>query len=425
LEEVKVKKIIGPILAVILVLIMLLSNTSFVGAWGAPLISNSLDMQWYRYDGSYSTCSYSACGPSAGVSIGRYYRTHGYPSLPDDDDMYEVLYDEIPTFYCYSEPLYYGYGFVEMTQDPDQNNNTYDGYYNFGYVYDDDVSTDDFWAIVDAIDNGWPVALSGNFGDSYISKDGPGTWPPTKGHYIAISGYSYYQWWPGFTWSHRIICTDSLSRSHELILDWNTAVGEGSNFRINIIKDEIPEDFEWGTSGQSLQTSGGNVDWTVSSAGGYSSAKITTLEHSGTRAGMIYRDGTNNIEAYYDEDQPIWRGFWLRKYSGAVFYTSTGDGSHCIHVRVLDSGSDNELQYYYNGVWRNTGYSLPSNTWRFIEFRAIRWASPYRYDIYVDGNYVKGGAYLAVDDDYEGITAYYSNSGLGSFYIDDISSSWW
>lgn len=436
------KKIPVMALAVILTVTTLLANvTPVLGRipWEpyTVLVGKSLGMTNYQGHGTGehdSTCEYGACGPSAGVSIGRYYRDQkGYGNLPmSNDTMYDVLYEEIPTFWCYTDSFYYGYGFVEMTIDPDQDNNTNDGYYNFGYVYDDDVTWWDFWNIVDAIENGWPIAVDGNF--MYVNEisgdpGGDPDWPPQVGHWIAIRGYSYLKTYTGpgsyYTSNHRIICTDSYCRSDELVLDWGNLVANGMGLHTVIIKDEIPENFEWGNNGDSLDTSGGNVVWTVS-ASGSSHASISYVSHYSTKSGRLYRDGTNNVQGSYSEVRPIWRGFWLRKDSSAVFCTRTGDGSHSILVSVLDSASNYKLQYYYDGAWRDTGCSLTSNgTWYFIEFRAIHWDSPYKYDIFVDGNYVKGGVSMYVDSGYNGITAYYSESGSGSFYIDDISSSWW
>lgn len=432
------KKILMIVLGVGLVMGLLLASSPFVGAY-IPwdyLVSNSLDMEWYRYDGSYSTCSYSACGPSAGVSIGRYYtQEKGYDNLPhvgdDYDDMYEVLYDEIPTFFCYSEPLYYGYGFVEMTQDPDQNNNTNDGYYNFGYVYDDDVDGSDFWDIVDAINNGWPIALNGNFWNVDVKHiDGQGTWPPTTGHYIAIKGYGYHTSWYGI-YGEYIICTDSLSRSNQLEFYWSDMVNDGSNLHINIIKDEIPEDFEWGYHGEPLSDSGGDVDWTVT-ADGDSYAEISVYgEHEpSTRCGKFYYDGDSNgynyARGYYDEVEPIWRGFWFKTDGNTVAYTRTGNGQYNIMVRVLnDSDDDGDVALqYYDYRWHTTNKELKVNHWHFIEFRAIDW-DYHHYSIYVDGNYVRGGRSMYQSTAYNDKTAYYAQYYEGSFSIDDISSSWW
>jgi hypothetical protein len=299
------------------------------------------------------------------------------------------------------------------------------------------VTADDYWVIVDAIDNGWPIAIEGIWWDvpaENPEENGNWRWPPQGGigHYIAIKGYSYYQsLWGGMIHNRQIECTDSYCPSDSLWLDWNTVVEEGMSLEINIIKDEIPEDFEWGINGDPLSDDGGDVNWTIT-ADGDSYAKISSWgEHSGERCGKFYYDGDpdgyNYVRGYYSEVEPIWRGFWFRTDGDAVPHTRTGDGSHSIVVRVLnddDDDGDGKLQYY-DGGWKDAGCELNNYTWYFIEFRAIEWDSTYKYDIFVNGDYVKGGAHMHTESAYNGITAYYGAYYEGSFWIDDIPSSWW
>ena len=424
------KKILVIVLAVILTLTLSLAGVTLAdNGWK----SHYLTMTDYCVcgEGNNPCC---CCGPSSGVSIGWYYKTRdpaqygcNYPNLPSTQSkMYDALYDYMdtsPIFRCYTDPFYYGYGFLEMTRRA--------GYYNFSFVakgqysgnviWGGKVASEDFWTIKNAIDNGWPVALVGNFKDVYeISGDETGTWPCTVGHYIAIRGYKYYDG-GSYTSNRSIFCTDSYSHSDMLELDWDVVVQKTLGLQFYIIKDEIRENFEWGNNGDSLSTSGGNVAWTVST-GGSSYAQIDAyIIHNGTRSGRFYRDGSNFVQAYYSEYQPIWRGFWLKKDLNAVFYTRTGDGAHSILVRVLNSASGGKLQYYYNGAWKDTGCSITDTNWHFIEFRVIDWwAYGHDYSIYVDNNWVKSGVHMYAETAYNGITAYYSDSGTGSFWIDDI-----
>ena len=422
------KKILVIVLAVILTLSLSLAGVTLAdNGWK----SHYLTMTDYCVCGLKQTDYCCCCGPSSGVSIGQYYDdVRGYDELPESpNEMYDALFDGMDTskiFSCYTDPYYYGYGFLEMARKA--------LYYNFSFVakgrysgnvcWGSEVDFEDFWSIKNAIDNGWPVALDGNF--KYVpevSGDETDTWPCTEGHYIVIKGYKYYDG-GYYTSNHRIVCTDSYSHSDLLELDWNDVVEDGLGIKTIIIKDEIPEDFEWGSDAVSLGTDGGDVDWTVTASGSSYAQIDDDVRHSGTgtRSGRFYRDGTNNVQAYYSEYQPIWRGFWLRKNSSSVVYTRTGDGSHSILVRVLDSASGGKLQYY-DGAWKDTGYSITSSTkWYFIEFRVINWWGPYRYNyfIYVDGNWVKSGVPMHTEAAYNGITAYYSDSGTGSFWIDDI-----
>jgi len=416
-----VKKILVIVVAAILMLSLSLPSVAFADVgWK----DEYLDMTDYCVSGC-------CCGPSSGVSIGQYYDdVMGY-NLPETAyDMYAALYDYMdtsPIFECYTDPYYYGYGFLEMTRRA--------GYYNFSFVakgrysgnvvWGGEVTLDDFWNIKNAIDNGWPVALDGNFKDvPEISGDETNTWPCTVGHYIAVRGYKYYDG-GYYTSNHRIFCTDSYSHSDMLELDWSVVVQKTLGLKTFIIKDEIPEDFEWGVDGASLDAYGqygGEMAWTVSAGGGSYAQIDDDMWHSGTRSARFYRDGSNFVQAYYSESKPIYRGFWLRKDLNAVFYTRTGDGAHSILVRVLNSASGGKLQYYSSGTWKDSGFKITDTNWHYIEFRVINWWGPYRYNysIYVDNNWVKSGVPMYTETAYNGITAYYSDSGSGSFWIDDI-----
>ena len=164
-----------------------------------------------------------------------------YPALPDDDAMYHRLIDCMNTSETYGTWIvYYGSGFVEMTEEC--------GYSNFSRVNDffnvddddedNDGLADDLEDIMEAIDNGWPIALGGGFKnvDEMWTDGDPEKWPPKKGHYIAIRGYGYYQFL-SWTWGYYIICTDSLSKSNELKLNWDNLISNGGFLRTVTIKD--------------------------------------------------------------------------------------------------------------------------------------------------------------------------------------------
>jgi len=177
------------------------------------------------------------------------------------------------------------------------------------------------------------------------------------------------------------------------------------------------EDFEWGNDGDSLGIDGGNIDWTVETDGS-SVAEIDTAQaHSGTRSGRFYYDGSSeNILAYYSQDSPTWRGFYLRKDKNAVAYTITGDGNNTILIRV----TKNEFVQYYDGSWHNV-CKISQNTWHFIEFRNIDWTTA-TYDIYVDNNLENSGTPMSASTSYNGVTAYYGSDSTkpSEFWIDDI-----
>jgi hypothetical protein len=97
---------------------------------GGGSVYNYLDMDPYCF-ATCSDCNYQNkcwCGPSAGVSIGYYYRGEGYTSIPQGCSLYCELYNCMDTIWGFTDPAWLGPGFVEMTQNH--------GYDNFNYTYD-------------------------------------------------------------------------------------------------------------------------------------------------------------------------------------------------------------------------------------------------------------------------------------------------
>lgn len=133
------------------------------------------------------------CGPSSGVSIGRYYRdVRDYEDLiSPDSSMYDYLYESMNTLGGATFPQYYGPGFWYMA--------IVCGYYNFDYSNDWIVTGGDYWNRVSDIDNGWPIGLC-------ITSE----W-----HWRAIRGYFYYYD------LHEIICTNSATHQNSEYLDWD------------------------------------------------------------------------------------------------------------------------------------------------------------------------------------------------------------
>ncbi len=139
------------------------------------------------------------CGPCSGVSIGAYYRDYlGYSNLPSSNAvMYNDLYYSMNTWQNAGAtlPTAYALGFVEMTENY--------GYYNIEASLDLFVGgLDDYWAIVDDIDNGWPTALE----------------ITTEFHWRAIKGYHadielWGQWYD-------VICTNSATGDSFEFLNW-------------------------------------------------------------------------------------------------------------------------------------------------------------------------------------------------------------
>ena len=428
------KKKLVIVLAVVLTLTLLLTSTTYVAAWGYT-VEVKLTMSYYRESGRYW------CGPCSGVSIGWYYKQQ-YPNLPSPkSEMYDRLYDYMDTSPLGpTSPDNYGPGFVEMA--------LHYGYDNFSYYHYETVTADNsddiFDDIVNAIDNGWPVAvaatgaLKGFRGVEAISTDEEhptNHWPCEVGHWIAIKGYSYRQslWPPGQApYDLRIVCTDNWSKANKLWLYWDELVDKvRDNLEVVIIKgeDDTPdgpavEDFEWGSDGDSLEDwqdngNGGEVDWTVSTRGS-SVAEIDTVQArpGGTRSARFYRDGSKNVYAYYSLFKPSCIGFYVMKEDTAYADFRNGDGSHAIWVRI---NSAEQLQYF-DTRWRTVRTLLPDK-WYYIEFKNIYWAAG-TFDIYVGGIRRAQGAKMRAWGGFKG-KLYFENlsPSTGSFWIDDITDS--
>jgi hypothetical protein len=146
--------------------------------------------------------------------------------------MYDRLHAYMNTdIFGYTAPSNYGPGFVEMALHYGYDNFSYVPY---GYAPYDPVTRNTYWDIVNAIDNGWPVALEACFkGVNAISNVGalyPSNWPPGGffcGHYIVIRGYEWEKVvnYRGTDYLYRrIICTDNCCEGDNLVLDWDQLV---------------------------------------------------------------------------------------------------------------------------------------------------------------------------------------------------------
>jgi hypothetical protein len=399
-------------------------------------VSNWLDMSYYCGSGLHNCC----CGPSSGTSIGWYYKTRPLEYYDNNYDeylpspkskMYDRLYDYMDTdIFGATDWHDYGPGFVEMA--------LHYGCDNFSYVPDDEVTDGDFGNIVEAIENGWPVALIGSFKDvDAIEENGNGDWPPFLSHWIAIKGYSYRQnlWPPGQPiYERRIVCTDSYCGSNKLVISWDELIEDGSGLQAIIIKDVdtendgYVENFEWGDDGDSLedwQDKEGEVDWEVT-ARGSSVIEIdddveTHPGSTGTKSARIYRDGSNSVYAYYSLLEPSNIGFYLMKSADAIADFRNGNGSKCIWVEVND---EEEVRYAdSNGYYHTLPYTFPVNSWRHVEFKNIDWDSG-TYDIYIHG-YREAQGVPMVSGSYYQDNLYFGSywDGSGAFWIDDISDS--
>ena len=188
--------------------------------------------------------------------------------------------------------------------------------------------------------------------------------------------------------------------------------------------DDITEDFEWGVAGETWLSA--SVHWEVAYYGGDSFAKIDDVHHGDTgRSAEFYRDGSNNVYAYYETDTSELSSirFYVQRASTAYVDFRCGDGEHCIWVRIR---SDKRLQYYDYPKWYTVYNYVHSGPWYKIEFKSINWNTG-TFDIYVNGALKRYEGEPATMHDHGGFDEgfYFENlsPSSGSFWIDDILCS--
>ncbi len=169
--------------------------------------------------------NYCWCGPSSGVSIGRYYKEQrGYTRLPDAGpeqcQMYLRLFTTMGTS-CTTggtTTTNYGPGFVAMTKDPNGDGNPSDGYGNTFSHVTVKYPSNYYPTIKNYINSGWPTALRAY--RFYDDITGNPDFPPSAAHYVAIKGYYDNFLWNNHVYERVLICTDSDSRADWLYLNY-------------------------------------------------------------------------------------------------------------------------------------------------------------------------------------------------------------
>jgi hypothetical protein len=181
------------------------------------------------------------------------------------------------------------------------------------------------------------------------------------------------------------------------------------------------ENFEWGSDGDSVATSGGTVTWTVTAAG-TSRAEIDTAQYySPTRCMRLYRDGTNNTLAIIPLS-PITvdtvLSMRIRKDTNSRLEIGHGDGTHTFFVRF---NTDEAIQYY-DGSYQNTGISISANTWYLLEIKHVDWAA-LSFDIYIDGSLVKAVKTMPATAAYGNKLECSNGAGTSESWVDDIQTT--
>jgi len=213
-------------------------------------------------------------------------------------------------------------------------------------------------------------------------------------------------------------CTDETSTSFQAngeITNDGSATITTRGFYYTTVFD----DFEWGEDEDPLSNSEGAIDWTDGS-GGSSGAEIDTAYHyAGTRSARLYKDGTNNPEAYFSQtpltpDQVI--EFWFKKDTNVYAAFWHGDGTHYIRLTLH---FDENIYYFYDGTNHDTGADILVDTWQLFSVRNVNWVAA-TYDIYLNDSIIKSGATMETSASYSGVIQFGNYAGTSEAWLDNV-----
>jgi len=180
------------------------------------------------------------------------------------------------------------------------------------------------------------------------------------------------------------------------------------------------DDFEWGSDGDPLSNSGGDITWTVM-AKGSSKVEIDTAQHySGTRSARLYRDGTNSPDAYFPQTG-ISGGqilsAWIRKEDTAQAALYHGHDGKAITVQCA---SDEDLNWYDGSITHDTGTDVPVDEWFLLQCRNLDWNAG-TFDIYLNGVLAQSGATMRTSTGWNDKVTIYNQAGDSNVWYDNIA----
>jgi hypothetical protein len=179
------------------------------------------------------------------------------------------------------------------------------------------------------------------------------------------------------------------------------------------------EDFEWGSDGDNITTSGGSVTWTVTT-GGTSTAKIDTgQKYAGTRSMQFVSDGANVCTAYFSltASETIAIQFWYRKDTNSSTYFRHGDGSTYMSVNPY---TDEKI--YIDNV--DSGKVVVVNTWTKFEFTDINYTAN-TFDLWLSDVKEVNDANQSAGATASGQLLFLENVSGGNSWIDNIIVRKW
>lgn len=197
-----------------------------------------------------------------------------------------------------------------------------------------------------------------------------------------------------------------------------TSVANGANTFLAF------EDFEWGSDGDSVATSGGSLTWTVIQG----TCTIETGDitpYGGTRCLKVVGGATDGYCSFpYTAGTGYAIRFRVYKEAAAdmVYTILHGNGTKCIDVYILADGS----LMYYDTAQRDTTYNTTNDAWNLIELNDINWAASYNFDIWANDAERKANANMYTTASFANIIelAISADAGEDAYYDDIIVRKW-
>ncbi len=177
----------------------------------------------------------------------------------------------------------------------------------------------------------------------------------------------------------------------------------------------LGDDFEWGSNGDDIAGSGGDIPWTNSCIGN-STAKISTAEaYSGTRSLAMYRDGTDTCEVSFARNGlVVTEGIQFMLLAGTRISVSHGDGGDRIWLDITANG---DVRYYSDGSWYTIG-TVTTGIWHKVRLDNMDWVG-HTYDVYVGDRYF-GQVDMRGDVGSEDVFRFINYDAATTVYLDDV-----
>jgi len=196
----------------------------------------------------------------------------------------------------------------------------------------------------------------------------------------------------------------------------NSSASSASNGNNTFVKFD---DFEWGSDGTALNTSGGGITWSTSDAGSSKTEIDTAQYYTGTRSARMYRDGTNSIYALlsYTAGTGYAIRWNARRDGNARMMLFHGNSAYRMDIRI---NTDETVSFGTS----SSGYSAAANAWHLMEINNFNWSTG-KFDAYLNGTKIGNQVSAVSDAGYNGVIQFWNDNGTGENWIDNFIIRKW